>query len=66
MAEWSTIASKLHGRTDNDVKNNWNTKLKKKLMAGKVCIKKTLTDKDTLPSTSLCFTKTKFYAKLKH
>ncbi|XP_030541801.1 transcription factor RAX2-like [Rhodamnia argentea] len=29
---WSVIASKLQGRTDNDVKNYWNTKLKKKLM----------------------------------
>ncbi|KAL7593569.1 transcription factor RAX2 [Lactuca sativa] len=30
-SRWSVIASKLHGRTDNDVKNHWNTKLKKKL-----------------------------------
>ncbi|KAI3956846.1 hypothetical protein MKX01_000880 [Papaver californicum] len=29
---WSIIASQLPGRTDNDVKNYWNTKLKKKLM----------------------------------
>ncbi|KAK4388778.1 Transcription factor RAX2 [Sesamum angolense] len=29
---WSVIASHLPGRTDNDVKNYWNTKLKKKLM----------------------------------
>ncbi|XP_026453279.1 transcription factor MYB36-like [Papaver somniferum] len=32
-SRWSTIASHLPGRTDNDVKNYWNTKLKKKLMA---------------------------------
>ncbi|GAB2284818.1 hypothetical protein Dimus_019271 [Dionaea muscipula] len=28
---WSLIAGQLPGRTDNDVKNYWNTKLKKKL-----------------------------------
>uniref|UniRef100_A0A166FRZ4 Transcription factor n=1 Tax=Daucus carota subsp. sativus TaxID=79200 RepID=A0A166FRZ4_DAUCS len=32
-SRWSVIASKLPGRTDNDVKNHWNTKLKKKLQA---------------------------------
>ncbi|KAH1203929.1 Transcription factor RAX3 [Glycine max] len=48
---WSAIASKLPGRTDNDVKNYWNTKLKKKIMARKVTLK-TLTHNDTLPSTS--------------
>ncbi|MCD7455316.1 hypothetical protein HAX54_027856 [Datura stramonium] len=30
---WSVIAANLQGRTDNDVKNHWNTKLKKKLLA---------------------------------
>ncbi|KAK4757849.1 hypothetical protein SAY87_019150 [Trapa incisa] len=30
-SRWSVIASQLSGRTDNDVKNYWNTKLKKRL-----------------------------------
>lgn len=32
MYRWCVIAKHLPGRTDNDVKNYWNTKLRKKLM----------------------------------
>ncbi|XP_031389116.1 transcription factor RAX2-like [Punica granatum] len=31
-SKWSIIAAQLPGRTDNDIKNYWNTKLKKKLI----------------------------------
>ncbi|CAL5065509.1 unnamed protein product [Urochloa decumbens] len=33
-SRWSIIAAQLPGRTDNDIKNYWNTKLKKKFMQG--------------------------------
>ncbi|KAF3638021.1 Amino acid permease, putative isoform 1 [Capsicum annuum] len=31
LSRWSMIAAQLSDRTDNDVKNHWNTKFKKKL-----------------------------------
>ncbi|KAJ0657464.1 putative transcription factor MYB-HB-like family [Helianthus debilis subsp. tardiflorus] len=32
-SRWSVMAAQLPGRTDNDIKNYWNTKLKKKMMS---------------------------------
>ncbi|KAF9617945.1 hypothetical protein IFM89_039238 [Coptis chinensis] len=55
LRQWSVIASQLQGRTDNDVKNYWNTKLKKKILAGKITLngEKMLTSNNHLqPSSS--------------
>lgn len=40
---WSVIVSHMPGRTDNDEKNYWNTKLKKKLLTELSCSPSTCT-----------------------
>ncbi|GFP82869.1 transcription factor rax2 [Phtheirospermum japonicum] len=50
-SRWSVIASQLQGRTDNDVKNYWNTKLKKKLMPSE-SNSPTKSNTETAPATS--------------
>ena len=50
MVRWSVIASHLPGRTDNDVKNYWNTKLKKKLLAGTISV--TIPTNSSSPTTT--------------
>ncbi|XP_042421580.1 transcription factor MYB36-like [Zingiber officinale] len=47
-SRWSIMAAQLPGRTDNDIKNYWNTRLKKRLLG-----KGTLRRSDREPSESL-------------
>lgn len=51
ILRWSVIASQLPGRTDNDVKNYWNTKLKKKLLAATATATSSASSNSNLIST---------------
>ncbi|GLJ50188.1 hypothetical protein SUGI_1067980 [Cryptomeria japonica] len=51
---WSTIASRLPGRTDNEIKNVWNTHLKKRLLRmGTDPVKSAVATDSRLPMISL-------------
>ncbi|KAA8523208.1 hypothetical protein F0562_009631 [Nyssa sinensis] len=54
-SRWSIIATHLQGRTDNDVKNYWNTKLKKKLLAGKTNSSSSSSNCNITPNNSMHF-----------
>ncbi|EOY23175.1 hypothetical protein QUC31_008131 [Theobroma cacao] len=48
---WAAIASHLPGRTDNEIKNFWNTHLKKRLLSTGNILQTSLSPSDCEPST---------------
>uniref|UniRef100_A0A7N1A9P0 Uncharacterized protein n=1 Tax=Kalanchoe fedtschenkoi TaxID=63787 RepID=A0A7N1A9P0_KALFE len=52
-SRWSIIAAQLPGRTDNDIKNYWNTKLKKKLVAANYVAPLPLSSLSSSPNSEL-------------
>ncbi|CAL9039185.1 transcription factor MYB1-like [Musa acuminata AAA Group] len=43
---WSLIAGRLPGRTDNEIKNYWNTNLSKKMTPPRTCIRRPVKGKE--------------------
>ncbi|KAA8516573.1 hypothetical protein F0562_016921 [Nyssa sinensis] len=63
-SRWSIIAAQLPGRTDNDIKNYWNTKLRKKLMGMISSSQKRPHQASIYPSMSLLQTSPLSYSAL--
>ncbi|WOL20282.1 Myb-related protein 306-like [Canna indica] len=62
---WAAIASYLPERTDNDIKNYWNTHLKKKLRKTQSCSELEGMNKSELSSNSIpCFPKDQWERRL--